>query len=162
MTRSEIRQLIVQWYGENNFDHKAKGHDPEKFNAVCRVLGVRKFPDDPTPSFATDEEYQEVYRRYFLPQPPPAKTDEDDGLKERVLSVLTGPQRELVAFLWDRGTASFDKLSSLPGVWRDEGEHVAVKRQVDRIRQVWTEADILDVSLVIRGERVNLVRQVPK
>jgi hypothetical protein len=81
-------------------------------------------------------------------------------LLERVLAVLTPNQGRIVIFLWEKKTASYETLRTIPGAWRDVPSHEAITGALKKIRTRLDKHNLSVVTLTISdaSQRVNLDR----
>jgi len=147
---NQYHKQLVDWFYSQAAD--AERRWPGMRTKVQALFRNNRDPDEAECLALVNEIYPPA-------APAPSRTDE---LRERALSVLTGQQQLLFEYLWERGTARFDTLSSLPGVWRDEGggSDEAIERRVKEIRKRLADANILNVDIAVRGKRVNLSRRL--
>jgi hypothetical protein len=95
-----------------------------------------------------------------LPAPAPVANLPEAPLLEQVLAVLTVKQGRIMSYLWDRKTASYETLRTIPDAWQGGPTDEAITAQLKRIRTRLDENNLSVVSLTISeaGQRVTLDR----
>jgi hypothetical protein len=80
-------------------------------------------------------------------------------LLDEVLSVLTAKQGRIMSYLWNKRSASYDTLRTIPKAWNgDNPSDEAITIAIKRIRTRLDKANLSVASLAICGQRVNLSR----
>lgn len=84
--------------------------------------------------------------------------DQGATLIERVLAVLTSNQGHIMQYLWEKKTASYETLRTIPQAWRDVPSDAAVTKALKDMRTRLEAAELLAISIVISDakQRVNL------
>jgi hypothetical protein len=98
---------------------------------------------------------------HLLPEPSAeaGSTPEEAPLLERVLDVLTEPQRKMVEYLWHRKSgAGFDAIINIPGAFRQgtSPSDETIKDKIKKVRERLQEHNV-PVLLEMSGRRVKLV-----
>jgi hypothetical protein len=97
--------------------------------------------------------------------PPPRPAGEPPSLLEQALAELTPHQGKILRFLWDKKTASFARLRSIPGAWRDRNHTSdrAIEGKLKDMRQRLENCDnrslsTISISISTAGERATITR----
>jgi hypothetical protein len=56
------------------------------------------------------------------------------SLLDRALAAVTPNQGEILKYLWNKGTATFDALKGIPGAWRDVPSHDAILAALKKMK----------------------------
>ena len=92
----------------------------------------------------------------------PAKhAAEETPLLERVLDILTPNQGRILGYLWNRKSASYDTLTSIPKAWRDVPSHDAITKQLKAIRTKLDANNLSVVHMVISTAKCRVTLERP-
>lgn len=149
----ELESLLTRRIPESAWAADRAGIDP---SALLTYWRLRSHADDESYDAALN-----VLQRLELSALPPGRTEvENTPLIERVLAVLTPKQGRIMEYLWDRRTAGYAALETIPEAWRDVPSHEAITKQLKAIRTRLDSNNLSVVSIVVSeaSKRVNLDR----
>jgi hypothetical protein len=90
------------------------------------------------------------------------QTEEKVSLLERVLAVLTPNQSCIIKYLWERRTASFDTLATVPGAWQDVPSDEAITKKLKEMRTRLEKENLTnfvgDITISTAKRRVTIER----
>ncbi|HLQ45683.1 MAG TPA: hypothetical protein VK137_13185 [Planctomycetaceae bacterium] len=144
----------------------------ENLSYWCRVAGpvfpllrdkIRDVLSDP---HATEADYVDLcgeVNRLGNPTMEKAivgRNEETVPLFERVLAVLTPQQSRLMEFLWNKMTARYDALRTVPAAWNDEPSDEAITKKLKELRTRLEASNLFEVELSVSAAkcRVNIKR----
>jgi hypothetical protein len=125
---------------------------PYQFQVRAQVRGIVGELVWPLQQFLARVEQEEMRRTA-------ADNTAEAPLLDRVLDILTTNQGHIMGYLWDKKTASYAKLRTIPRAWRETPSHEAITAALKKM-QVKLNAANLPVALTVSDakERVTLDR----
>ena len=95
-----------------------------------------------------------------LAQATESKPKVEAQLLDRVLDVLTPNQSRMMQHLWEKKTARYETLRTIPGAWRDIPSDEAITAALKKMRTRLDENNLSMVEIRISQAklRVNIVR----